>query len=234
MCEKIFCYPLKININLFKEISKLMNMFFGKKEEKAGLPDLPPLPNLPSKDDGLVGRRSAFPEFPDSPEKSRASDGMRAMTQRPRTEDSFAGGLSADSKKVKVVEMEEWHPQNPQYGEPPPFTPEYPGLREEDGGSSESESLPEPKEMYVHKKPAGPNLSAQQQSDVFVRIDKFRTAKKSLGEIQNRLDDIDELIKRIRDTKLKEEQELANWEKDLMQVKSRIHTVTENIFEKVE
>ena len=77
-------------------------------------------------------------------------------------------------------------------------------------------------------------IQPQQVDDVFVRIDKFHTARKSLSEIQNKLNDIDELVRRIRDTKLKEEQELANWEKELMQIKSKVQTVTENIFEKVE
>jgi hypothetical protein len=34
--------------------------------------------------------------------------------------------------------------------------------------------------------------------------------------------------------KIREEQELNNWEKDIMQIKSRIREVTQNIFEKVD
>ncbi|MFH1803164.1 MAG: hypothetical protein ABH864_06995 [archaeon] len=230
-------------------------MLFGKKEKKAELPDLPPLPNLPSKDKGSA----PMPAFPDSPEKRRDSEGMHAMIQPPGRGDAFIHGpQSDDPKKVRVVEMEEWHPQNPQFGEPGPKMREHPELHEtrrggyqmdmpdvpsmpelpeeeEDDAPPELEHLPEPRRLYVQKKPVHKlAIQPQQQADVFVRIDKFHTARKSLKEIQNRLDDIDELIRRIRDTKLKEEQELASWEKDLMQVKSRMQTVTENIFEKVE
>ncbi len=237
-------------------------MLFGKKENKAELPDLPPLPALPAKDQGTSAQTS-IPVFPDSPEKRQTSEGMNAMIQPPGRRDAFLNGPQPmEEKRVNVVEMEEWHPQNPQYGLPAPASKEHPELEEEDEYEMEMpetphmpriseseveerpemphkprelERLPSPKRMYVqNKQPGRMAIQPQQVADVFVRIDKFHTARKSLNEIQNRLNDIDELIRRIRDTKLKEEQELASWEKDLMQIKGRVQTVTENIFEKVE
>jgi len=48
------------------------------------------------------------------------------------------------------------------------------------------------------------------------------------------LEDIDELIKKIRETKLREDQEISSWENDVLHVKTRIKEVSENIFEKLE
>ncbi|MBU0906707.1 MAG: hypothetical protein KKD18_02905 [Nanoarchaeota archaeon] len=241
-------------------------MLFGKKENKAELPDLPPLPALPSRN-VQPAQQPSMPVFPDSPEKKQAREGMDGMIEPPGRQDAFVHGPQPiDEKKVKVVEMEEWHPQNLRFGAPAPRSSEHRELREvsgkygtempklshmpelpheevedyeeleEEPRPRELQGLPQSKRLYVHRRPSEHHLAIQpqQQADVFVRIDKFHSARKSLSEIQNRLDDIDELIRRIKDTKLKEEQELAGWERDLMQVKSRIQTVTENIFEKVE
>jgi hypothetical protein len=237
-----------------------MNMLFGKKENKAELPDLPPLPPLPPKE--KPAESTGMPEFPDSPEKRQSYEGMQGMIQPPGRKDAFlTGPQPMEEKKIKVVEMEEWHPKAPQYNistpvfkEPPvqeeeeyemglPEVPHLPRISEAESEEkqgipqrpSELDHLPSPKRMYVQNKPV-PRMAIQPQqvADVFVRIDKFHLARKSLSEIQNRLDDIDELIRRIRDTKLKEEQELAGWEKDLMQIRGKVQTVAENIFEKVE
>ena len=73
-----------------------------------------------------------------------------------------------------------------------------------------------------------------EKSDVFVRIDKFHSARRALRGANNSLKEISELMKKIREVKLREEQELAAWERDVANVKARIRDVTENIFEKVE
>ena len=75
---------------------------------------------------------------------------------------------------------------------------------------------------------------AEKPSDVFVRLDKFHSAKKSLSEITNDLEDVNEMLKKIRETKLREEQELASWERDILQAKARLENVSDNIFRKSE
>ncbi len=71
------------------------------------------------------------------------------------------------------------------------------------------------------------------KSDVFVKIEKFYSAKKSLDAIKQQIDQIDDLLKKIREVKMKEERELAVWEKEIALVKSRIQNVNETIFEKI-
>ena len=55
-----------------------------------------------------------------------------------------------------------------------------------------------------------------------------------MGDIEKKVTEIDELLRKIRETKLREEQELVGWEKELTSIKSNLQGVTENIFEKVE
>ena len=108
---------------------------------------------------------------------------------------------------------------------------------EEIKGASETPKTMEMEEWTPHKlpSPSEPAPAAlPRKHEVFVKIDKFHSAKRSLEMAKEKLEDIDALLKKIRETKIKEEQELSSWEKELSSVKARIKHVTENIFEKEE
>ncbi|MBI5804115.1 hypothetical protein HY450_02635 [Candidatus Pacearchaeota archaeon] len=182
-------------------------MFFHKKEDKGGLPDLPP---LPEKDFGsLLGIKEidddedleghSLPSFPDSPVSNKSSqDAIKDAVKQ------------EEEKKFNVLEMEEWKPTQMKY----------------DNFKSERSEMPiYPRKNFEQNK---------KQTDVFVKIDKFRTAQKSLNEIEEKLEEINEMIKKIREIKMREEQEISSWEKDIAHVRARIKDVSSNIFEKVE
>jgi predicted nucleic acid-binding Zn-ribbon protein len=76
-------------------------------------------------------------------------------------------------------------------------------------------------------------LSAGKE-DVYVKIDKFHSARRALNSARDKLAEIDELMKKIRETKMREEQELSSWEKEIDTIKTKVEDVTKNIFEKVE
>ena len=80
------------------------------------------------------------------------------------------------------------------------------------------------------QKPA--QIQAPKNPNVFVKIDKFNTARRALQETQIQIENIDAILRKIRETKLREEQELVAWEKEISGVKSRIQEVTQNIFER--
>ena len=67
-----------------------------------------------------------------------------------------------------------------------------------------------------------------------MKIDKFYSAKRALEAAASKIDDIDALLQKIRETKMREEQELTSWEKEITTIKARIKDVTDTIFEKVE
>jgi len=87
----------------------------------------------------------------------------------------------------------------------------------------------EPEEI---KTPALPK--PLKNKDVYVKIDKFSSAKKALEAAQLKIDEMQELLKVIRETKMREEQELEYWEKETATAKAHIQQVTENIFSKTE
>lgn len=200
-------------------------MFWNKKEDKSGLPDLPPLPANMSvrmdsnskpevmkvppiaeevedeeKEDMENLEKHNLPSFPDSPiEKGFSQSAIKDAVKTEMVHELPEPPIPAQDKKFKIVEEEEW-------------TPRKPAILEED-------------EMPITSKKRG---------DVFVKIDKFYSAKKSINAAKIKLDEIDELLKRIRDTKLREDQELTSWEKEVGALKSKLQDVETNIFEKTE
>ncbi|MBU0760621.1 MAG: hypothetical protein KJ600_03475 [Nanoarchaeota archaeon] len=200
-------------------------MIFRKKEEEEKLPDLPPLPgsSMRAKFGGSEydddNEKSALPKFPDSPSHNQFSRVAIKEAVEDKEPEEIIGHESRD---VNVIEMDEWHPVNP--------------LKHRELEHHEVEEIEEdePVEQRYVVEPPRTNVQTARPADIFVRIDKFHSARKTLREISERLEEIDEVVQKIRETKLREEQELASWEKDLAHIKGRIKIVSESIFEKVE
>ena len=66
---------------------------------------------------------------------------------------------------------------------------------------------------------------------IFVKLEKFQSARNSLEIVKEKLDEIDELLRTIREVKMKEDQELSSWEKEIESIKARINSVASEIFE---
>lgn len=79
-----------------------------------------------------------------------------------------------------------------------------------------------------------PESTQAKTEDVYIKIDKFHSARRALNSARDKLKEVDELMRKIRETKMREEQELASWEDDISAIKSKVEDVTKNIFEKVE
>lgn len=74
--------------------------------------------------------------------------------------------------------------------------------------------------------------STKEKKPIYVRLDKFETTIEILDEIKNKITEIETNLKKIREIKSKEEQELEEWEREIQIIKSKIETVDENIFNK--
>lgn len=218
-------------------------MFWNKKEDKKSLPDLPPYrsPTIVIKQGGRTNfmptgeeakdifgesegiQKHELPSFPDSLNEKGFS--QAAIKDAIGSEEESAlpefpmSGASGAGRQFKTMEMEEWTPSiKGTEGMPAPPMRESIGAR-----------LSEPPSF------GGRGMgSINKNADIFVKLEKFYSARKSLIDAQQKLADIDELLKRIRETKMKEEQELNQWENEVMSVKARMNEITTNIFEKVD
>ncbi|MEK6928607.1 MAG: hypothetical protein AABW65_01470 [Nanoarchaeota archaeon] len=188
-------------------------MFWNKKEEKKNLPDLPAEPifnnslSPPKKENHNSPENHALPSFPDSPMEQGFSQ-------------SAIKNAIANDEPPEINEVEDT---------------EIPKIKKSFKTVEISDSFPQPSKIEEPNKNLVPSPSYQhpKSQEIYIKIDKYRSVKIALNEIKTQLEDIDDLLKKIRETKLREEQELSSWEKSIVSVKSRIKDVNDNIFEKL-
>lgn len=221
-------------------------LFFKKKEDSLGLPDLPPsqiqnlkpitrevpLPpesqknkptfseiedNEDDDEDGGIVEKHALPSFPDAP--------------------NIKGFSQAAIKDAVGTGKEE--PLFPKIQSVPMTIPKAPALlprAPEAPVPSKNFKTLEMEEWNPEKIPQIPKatIPLQKGSNIYVRLDKFHTAKRSLEDIKSKVEEVETLLNKIREIKMREEQELSGWEKDIFSIKSRLQDVTDNIFERGE
>ena len=220
-------------------------MIFGKKTDKGDKSRLPDLPAPKYSMGGAVisppiGRRDieSLPSFPDSPNDNSFSQAA--------IKDAINDSNDESSNENEHDEMEEWKPSKfnadsitshklkNTFEEGENEAIEEQDIEEESNEDEQNEEIEKeiPEEEYnkIERNAA----SKSKNDDIFVKIDKFHSARRTLHDIREKLEEINGLLKKVRETRLREEQELAAWEKELISAKNRIQNVTENIFEKVD
>lgn len=208
-------------------------MFWNKKDNKDELPDLPPLKtplkpafdipkpealqntqipqNSDEDDDSEPQEHHGLPSFPDSPlQKGFAQTAIKdaisqSHVETPETE------MPLEASSIKTMEMD-----MPEMPSSPSIKPQHPFTLEEP-----------PERSYVA--PRKPTLKPQQE--IFVKLDKFNTSYRAITQIAKKVDEMDNALRKIREIKLREEQELAAWEKELSSLKSRLQEVSDTLFE---
>lgn len=201
-------------------------MFWNKKADKDSLPDLPPLksplkpafdipkssPPMPQHEDvddeQEPTETHGLPSFPDSPlQKGFAQSAIKdAISQSPLENPD---NESIHPSSIKTMEMD---------------TPEVPApLRQ-----PQSFTLEEPPE-HSYVAPRKPLVRGQQE--IFVKLDKFNTSYRAITQISKKVEEMDGALRKIREIKLREEQELAAWEKELSSLKARLQEISDTLFE---
>jgi len=172
---------------------------FSQKKDESSLPDLPPLQtpfSLPAVEKEEI---HALPSFPDSPTNKGFSQMAIKDAVSQENGSHAAPPDMPENEDVKVVEMKEWTPvsmstqelppipqqQNMQQGQimqPPVAQMEHPSL-------GEVPSVPQMQAQMQQPPMQMPEVRAPQLSgypatkppgvDVFVKIDKFHSAKKN-------------------------------------------------------
>jgi hypothetical protein len=250
--HKRICYHFIIYINLFIPRIETTPMFWKKKKKSVeGLPNLPNLPNsVPTIQD--YKRTPLIP----NPENHKLNQGQ-SMKLEPLHTPQFPDHLEEHSQKFhtpnepipklpdfnrplevrktpetpyKVIEMEEWRPPEDQSIQSiTPVTNAKPLPTETHHLDESSNTIPPaPSMTSLHDKH---NHHEHHNKPIFVKVDKFRNARESLETVKDKLSEIDELLKMIREVKLKEDRELSSWEKEMENIKARISHVTTEIFE---
>jgi len=161
-------------------------------------------------------KEGVLPELPPLRILSRSPRSLPSFPEYPKMKEEIEMPELPEFPKYenrKTIEMQEWVPEE------------------------EMLEVPSPPEDFENMKPktyVGHHPREEKKSEIYIKIDRFRTARRDLQVANEKLEEIDHLLRKIRETKMREEQELAAWEKEAATVKSRIQSVTENIFERIE
>lgn len=218
--------------------------------------NLPAAQEQVEQDDDLESaEKHPLPSFPDSPlnkgfSQAAIKDAVSSQTIKDDLE--TAGSVLPTAKEFRTVEMEETKAASPSIASIQKSISSQIVQQPEEKDNILSQDLEQktafplgpppiqtikPLSLPPQQLPLSPisfPRPASKNQDLFVKIEKFQTARRALQSTQDHLEQIEFILKKIRETKLKEEQELAGWEKDLSLAKSRIQEVTENIFEKLD
>jgi hypothetical protein len=195
---------------------------FGKKRDNDGeLPDLPDagipsmkdyqrtmLPPIESEQD--IHGLPSFPDslmnkgFSQSMIKSAVEDEDKNLPELPEWNEPV------QTKPLRTMELDEWSPRS----SPPMAMPQQ-------NRPTMAEAL----------RMAAPNSQVSDKRPLFVKLEKFKEARESLIKVSEKLDQMDELLKMIKDLKNKEDEEITSWEKDIDSIKARILFINKEIFE---
>lgn len=194
---------------------------FWKKESKK---EENKLPDLPGKRLSRLEMPPINPDIPSEPELDEFRPGAQSKPDFNREEDF--------SPRTKIPELPRFkmnHEPRPEFPKAVPFnSPEFADIKEQ-----EEEIIP-PQTLIPRHAEYAQEQSIRQKGPIFIRLDKFKSAKSSLDNIKEKVIEINELLKKIREIRQKEEQELEYWEKEIHDIQNKLNAVTESIFEKVE
>ncbi|OIO81633.1 hypothetical protein AUJ84_00620 [Candidatus Pacearchaeota archaeon CG1_02_32_132] len=184
-------------------------MFWDKKEKKESneLPDLPPAPtSRPQLPPIRVDNMNKSPRLSELPAMNTHMESSENFTPRTKLPELPKFREMENERIVENGMEEEFEVIHPQI--PTPRVQEFREQRE------------------IHEShEAGP---------IFVKLEKFKSAKNSIMKVQEKLKEMDELLKVIREIRTKEESELDFWEKETDALKSRLDLIARELFEKVE
>tara|TARA_Y100000310_G_scaffold24080_1_gene23148 strand:+ start:903 stop:1409 length:507 start_codon:yes stop_codon:yes gene_type:complete len=167
---------------------------------------------------GLFGKKKKEEEIPLLPELPSSESDLAQLTK---------DDLPDAPTTLPEIETEAL-PELPEEQEefPIPKTPPKPLKQPE---------LPRTIELGSDNQPTTFRKSSTKESEpIYVRLDKFETTAQTFEEIKIKIQDIENLLKRTREIKQNEEQELIEWEREIQMIKTRIDLIDKNIFNKLD
>ena len=82
--------------------------------------------------------------------------------------------------------------------------------------------------------PSSPQSLRKETEPIFIKIEKFQSAKNNFEKIKEKVSDIDKMLKEVQELKQKESKELENWEQELQIIKTRINSIDDSLFKKLD
>jgi len=199
--------------------------WFSKKEEVPELPDSPILPEFPKSDEE---KKKELPELPSFPSDSKNENFNQEMVKS-----AVGDNTSLGENEVHVEIPKNLHIEEVNKGEsliPPKPSREH--IAPEPSLEIKESAIPKlPKREPI--KHLGHKATDDPTEPIFVRIDKFQSAQKNFEHIKNKIGNIESTLKKIKEIKIKEEEEINGWSKEVELLKSKLSEIDSDIFDKI-
>jgi len=191
-------------------------MLWDKKNNTKKLPDLP----RPS----ILNNPPSFRDYPEMHEVREEIPGLPSFPDSPMKK-GFS--QTAIKEAITTSEVENQEP-----------LPEYPNFPEDDHLDkyrlSEIEEWEPGMNSQITPPPVIPSRKLAENKPIFVKLEKFQEARESLEKIKTDLGEIEDLLRQIKEVKMKEDKELLSWQKEIDNVKARLTNLTADIFERAD
>lgn len=125
-------------------------------------------------------------------------------------------GLFSKKKKKNIRELPllpEEKPKEP--GELPIYEPQFPKIE----SKIPVPPIEKPKTIFAEQKP------------IYIKIEKYKSAIKTLEEIKARLNEAEKILNNLQKLKEEEDKEFENWKSDIEKIKDKLLSVDKNLFE---
>jgi hypothetical protein len=228
--------------------------FFKKKSSDDEIPEIPLVPQLPPFNNmslkpsvdlpATVGdardasNQEAIKSALDSSEKIGGDSGAAnspsenftippmgsAQTQIPSKKFAMLPPLPNTPQQKPLPEVPKYEPSPVQSSLPEPPVKQTPLVNPFIQQSEPTPQMPQLEEKTVKK---------DASESIFVRIDKFNSAKRDVEEIERDLKQITQVIEKITDVKLKEDEEITEINKTLEEIKNRINRIELDVFNRI-
>ena len=66
-----------------------------------------------------------------------------------------------------------------------------------------------------------------------MRIDKFQSSQKNFDDIKDRVSEIESVLQKIKEVKVREEEELKGWTEDVEKIKLKMGEIDADIFSQI-
>jgi len=191
-----------------------MAWLFGKKGDKSELPRLPDVPELPPLPESLrmsskEETKLELPPLPTFP-SSIAGEKISNVAVKQAIREPFK-----ENEESREYEDEEELPKLPPMKKP---------LTQEIQESPIKTKRPENRPFIRQEVKTEP---------IFVRLDKYQESLSSFQDIKRKALEIENLLKDIREIRIKEESELQGWEQEIRQTKEKLDKIDSTLFQKL-
>jgi hypothetical protein len=98
----------------------------------------------------------------------------------------------------------------------------------------EEKTYSEPARESIYDVPSKESIKPRFKEPIFVRIEKFRESIGHLEGINKKIQELMELMDKIKQTRAKEEDEISKWEKEIIDIKEKLSAIDQKLFNKID